>query len=66
MGSADLIPLAEAAKRIGICKRRVLTELIRTGLLPYPTHGAMFRREDVNRVVAYYERRRAAMRARGS
>lgn len=64
--SEDLVSLAEAAKRIGICKRRVLTELIRTGLLPYPTNGAMFRRADVDRVVSYYAKRRAAMRARGS
>ena len=50
---------------IGICRRRVLTELIRTGLLPYPD-GPFFKRVVVERVVAYYEERRQATRAKAS
>lgn len=58
--SPDLLTVEDVARRIGICKRRVLTELVRHGLLPWPEAG-LFRLTDVEALEAHYAERRARL-----
>jgi len=59
---AGHISVSDAMKRIGItCRRKILTEYVRLGLLPWPKDGLWFTVRDVERVVAEFaERRRKA------
>jgi hypothetical protein len=53
------ITVTAAMKRLHIdCRRKILTEYVRLGLLPYPTHGVWLPEADVERVAAMFEERR--------
>jgi len=53
------VSVDEAMRMLGCsCRRRILTEFVRYGLLPYPTDGLWFKRADVERVLATFEERR--------
>lgn len=49
------------------CRRRILTEYVRYGLLPYPVDGLWFKRPDVDRAIAIFaeRKRRAGMTGEG-
>lgn len=49
----------EAATAIGVCPRRLLTEFIRLGWLPYPGSDGCFARADVLAVIRRFDERRA-------
>lgn len=56
---AGYVSVDEAMRMLGCsCRRRILTEFIRYGLLPYPTDGLWFKLDDVERVTALFEERR--------
>lgn len=48
----------EVARLLGVCKRRILTEYLRLGLLPWPEPGALFRRDAVEALAARFEAKR--------
>lgn len=54
----DRLTIRQVSKRLGICKGRILRELVRHDLLPYPD-GGTWAEEDV----AALERRWAERRA---
>lgn len=54
----DQLTLEETARRLGVCKRRILSEFIRHGLLPYPAPGALFQLADVEACAARFEVKR--------
>ncbi len=62
--SAD-VSIPEAARLIGCCKRILLTEFIRRGLLPYPDPKTLtWPRATVEALVARFEAERKARGAK--
>jgi len=53
------VTVPEAARRMGVCRRRLLTEYVRLGLLPYPDQQRIAWAEaDIVKLEAYFEDRR--------
>ena len=62
-GMKDVMTVREVAKEVGICPRRVLTELVRLGWLPYPDPATQtYTRAQVESVLERFRARRAEAR----
>jgi hypothetical protein len=61
VADASCITVPEAAKLLGCCKRMLLTEYIRRGLLPYPDPKTMtWPRDAIDALVARFDAERKA------
>lgn len=45
----NLVSYEDTAKYLGVCKRRLLTEMVRLDVLPYPDDWFRWKRVDVER-----------------